>query len=59
MTAKEKVMNEYPLAFALIGKRHVQIWSPDSLLGASMHRESWAWADAWRRIQQRNSGKKE
>jgi hypothetical protein len=55
-TARAKVQKAYPQARAQLrsGVWEIVVRIPNEpdgaphLLGASAHRESWAWADAWR-----------
>jgi len=53
--AKDKVLKAYPNATgAWMGGRCIisaQIGGARTVLGEAPNRESWAWADAWRRIQ--------
>jgi len=62
MNAEYKVKREEPLAVAI--KRYRAGWGIYRTSIAVTHMglgtsERAAWADAWRRVQQRNSGKKE
>ena len=63
MTSEEKVRHVYPDAFAcsLSSGRFTawEIWCGDfGCIAGATYRESWAWADAWRRIQAERKGER-
>ena len=60
MTSEEKVKRVYPDAFAYhTGSEWRVLRAPaKNCLAASVMFKSWAWADAWRRIQAERKGER-
>ena len=61
MTAKQKVKNVYPDA---VSSKHgvswiIRAYKFGPCLGKASHRESWAWADAWRSIHEPSASGRE